>query len=97
MRNEGRVESGVKRKQLGLKSYYKIIVELGKVRISLPVALSALTGYVMFTGELNSQGWLLALGVFLCRVVQEHSITGRKAPLMHKCHVRKTGRFLQEK
>ncbi len=47
-----------------MKSYYKIIVELGKVRISLPVALSALTGYVMFTGELNSQGWLLALGVF---------------------------------
>ena len=37
---------------------------MGKVRISLPIALSALTGYVMFTGTLNSQGWLLALGVF---------------------------------
>ena len=47
-----------------MKSYYKIIAELGKVRISLPVSLSALTGYVMFTGELNAQGWLLALGVF---------------------------------
>jgi len=47
-----------------LKSNFKIIVELGKVRISLPIAFSALTGYVMFTGELNSQGWLLALGVF---------------------------------
>lgn len=37
---------------------------MGKVRISLPVSLSALTGYVMFTGDLNAQGWLLALGVF---------------------------------
>jgi len=43
----------------------KIINELGKVRISLPIALSSLTGYVMFTGTLNSRGWLLALGVFL--------------------------------
>ena len=47
-----------------MKSIFKIIVELGKVRISLPVALSALTGYVMFAGELNAQGWFLALGVF---------------------------------
>ena len=43
----------------------KIINELGKVRISLPIALSSITGYVMFNGTLNSQGWLLALGVFL--------------------------------
>ncbi len=49
---------------MDLKSFLKIIYELGKVRISLPIALSALTGYVMFTGELDSQGWLLALGVF---------------------------------
>lgn len=48
-----------------MKSKFKIIYELGKVRISLPVALSALTGYVMFTTDLNSQGWLLAFGVFL--------------------------------
>lgn len=47
-----------------MKSYLRIIFELGKVRISLPIALSALTGYVMFTGELDRQGWLLALGVF---------------------------------
>ena len=47
-----------------MKQQYKIIFELGKVRISLPIALSALTGFVMFTGELNTQGWLLALGVF---------------------------------
>ena len=37
---------------------------MGKVRISLPISLSALTGYVLFAGILNSQGWLLALGVF---------------------------------
>lgn len=47
-----------------MKQQYKIILELGKVRISLPIALSALTGFVMFTGQLNAQGWLLALGVF---------------------------------
>ncbi|HSO85014.1 MAG TPA: protoheme IX farnesyltransferase [Draconibacterium sp.] len=48
-----------------MKSQFKIIVELGKVRISLPVALSAITGYIMFTGEYNLQGWFLAFGVFL--------------------------------
>jgi protoheme IX farnesyltransferase len=47
-----------------LKSKFKIIAELGKVRISLPVALSGLTGFVMYAGELNTQGWQLALGVF---------------------------------
>ena len=51
-------------KKSDLKQQYKIILELGKVRISLPIALSALTGFVMFTGDLNEQGWLLALGVF---------------------------------
>lgn len=47
-----------------MKSKLKIIAELGKVRISLPVSLSALTGYVMFTGDLHARAWLLALGVF---------------------------------
>jgi protoheme IX farnesyltransferase len=47
-----------------LKSLLKIIFELGKVRISLPIALSALTGYIMYTRVLDRQGWLLALGVF---------------------------------
>lgn len=37
---------------------------MGKVRISLPVALSALTGYIMFSGEYNLEGWFMALGVF---------------------------------
>jgi protoheme IX farnesyltransferase len=48
-----------------LKDQLKIIYELGKIRISLPVALSALTGYVLFTGNVDLQGWLLFLGVFL--------------------------------
>ncbi len=46
-------------------SYLKIVLELGKVRISLPVALSAVAGFVLFSGGLNMQGILMALGVFL--------------------------------
>ncbi|MGV8091453.1 MAG: protoheme IX farnesyltransferase [Mangrovibacterium sp.] len=45
--------------------YLKIIFELGKVRISFPVALSALTGYALETGEIGATGLLLTLGVFL--------------------------------
>ena len=37
---------------------------MGKVRISLPIALSALTGYVLFRQQIDAQGWMLALGVF---------------------------------
>jgi len=48
-----------------LKHFLKIIVELGKVRIALPVALSALAGFVLYKGEINSQALLMALGVFL--------------------------------
>jgi len=40
------------------------LYELGKVRISLPIALSALTGYVLFRQHLDAQGYFLALGVF---------------------------------
>ncbi|WP_319500799.1 protoheme IX farnesyltransferase [uncultured Draconibacterium sp.] len=47
-----------------MKQQLKIIYELGKVRISLPIALSALTGYVLFTHDVDAQGWLLLLGVF---------------------------------
>lgn len=47
-----------------MKSTLKIIIELGKVRISLPIALSALTGYSLYAGKIGSEGWLLALGVF---------------------------------
>ena len=48
-----------------MKEKLKIVFELGKARISLPVALSALTGYVLFTGTPDAQGWWLTLGVFL--------------------------------
>lgn len=34
------------------------------MRISLPIALSALTGYVLFTKTVDTQGWLLMFGVF---------------------------------
>lgn len=47
-----------------MKSKLKSIYELGKVRISLPIALSALTGYTLYTGDVDSQAWLLVAGVF---------------------------------
>ncbi|WP_430974013.1 protoheme IX farnesyltransferase [Sunxiuqinia rutila] len=46
-------------------SYLKIILQLGKVRISLPISLSAVTGYVLQTGSFGMEGLYLALGVFL--------------------------------
>lgn len=46
-------------------SYVKIILQLGKTRISLPVALSALTGYTLHAGAIGIQGLYLSLGVFL--------------------------------
>lgn len=39
-------------------------MELGKVRISLPISLSALTGYILYTGSFDSTGGILAAGVF---------------------------------
>jgi heme o synthase len=48
-----------------LEQFLKIIFELGKVRISLPVALSALAGYVLFYGNIDAQGFFLSVGVFL--------------------------------
>lgn len=47
-----------------MKQFLKIIFELGKVRISLPVALSALAGYVLYSGKIDRQGFLLSVGVF---------------------------------
>ena len=47
-----------------LSSWIRIIVELGKVRISLPIALSALVGYTMKTGGLSGEVWMLMTGVF---------------------------------
>jgi protoheme IX farnesyltransferase len=48
-----------------LLSWIKIILELGKVRISLPIALSALVGYTLKTGWLGGEVWMLMTGVFL--------------------------------
>ena len=47
-----------------LSSWVRIIFELGKVRISLPIALSALVGYTMKTGWLSGEVWMLMTGVF---------------------------------
>ena len=47
-------------------SYWmKITMELGKVRISLPIALSALVGYTLKTNYLGAEVWMLMAGVFL--------------------------------
>ncbi len=48
-----------------MKVFFKTIAELGKVRISLPVALSALAGYTLFSGTIDMQGLFMTLGVFL--------------------------------
>lgn len=47
-------------------SYWmKITMELGKARISLPIALSALVGYTLKTNYLGAEVWMLMAGVFL--------------------------------
>jgi protoheme IX farnesyltransferase len=48
-----------------MSSWIKIILELGKVRISLPIALSAFVGYTLKTGMLGDEVWSLLSGVFL--------------------------------
>lgn len=48
-----------------ISSWIKLIMEMGKVRISLPVALSALVGYTMKTNHLDGSVWMLMAGVFL--------------------------------
>lgn len=48
-----------------VSSWVKIILELGKVRISLPIALSALVGYTLKTNYLAGEVWMLMAGVFL--------------------------------
>lgn len=62
----------------------KIILQLGKARISLPIALSALTGYAMYTGHIGEAGLYLSLGVFLMSCSssainhwQEHAIDAK--------------------
>ncbi|HEX7585295.1 MAG TPA: UbiA family prenyltransferase, partial [Prolixibacteraceae bacterium] len=48
-----------------LNFWIKIILELGKVRISLPIALSAYTGYALQTGKFGAEAFVLMVGVFL--------------------------------
>ncbi|MGE5395230.1 MAG: UbiA family prenyltransferase, partial [Candidatus Saccharibacteria bacterium] len=48
-----------------VSSWMMIIMEMGKVRISLPIALSALVGYTMKTNYLDGSVWMLMAGVFL--------------------------------
>lgn len=50
---------------MGIKTDLQIVRELGKIRISLPVSLSALAGFVLLSGQIGLQGFLLALGVLL--------------------------------
>jgi protoheme IX farnesyltransferase len=49
----------------GLSLWIKNISELGKVRISLPISLSAYTGYALITGRFDFDAVILMSGVFL--------------------------------
>ena len=51
--------------KLSIGDYSRIILQLGKARISLPIALSALTGYALKTGTVGLDGLYLSIGVFL--------------------------------
>lgn len=48
-----------------LVHWVRIISELGKVRISLPISISALTGFALQTGQIGSDALILMIGVFL--------------------------------
>lgn len=48
-----------------MKNTLSVIFEMGKVRISLPISLSAFTGYLMYAHQSTPQAWSMALGVFL--------------------------------
>lgn len=50
---------------MNFKDRLKIALELGKIRISVPVALSALAGYVLLNGSIGIRGVMLSLGVLL--------------------------------
>jgi len=51
--------------KFSLNAWIKIVAELGKVRISLPIAISALTGYALKTNLFDGQALMLIFGVFL--------------------------------
>ncbi|HAH58763.1 MAG: protoheme IX farnesyltransferase [Lentimicrobiaceae bacterium] len=46
------------------RAYFKALGKLGKYRIAIPVALTALTGYVLFAREFHWEMFLPGLGVF---------------------------------
>lgn len=48
---------------MDFKERLKIALELGKIRISMPVALSALAGYVLLNGHIGIRGMMLSVGV----------------------------------
>ncbi len=48
-----------------LRYWIKIVLELGKARISIPIALSAFTGYALHTGQFGMEALILMFGVFL--------------------------------
>ncbi len=50
---------------MSILQYIQVILQLGKARISLPIALSALTGYVLVTGTIGIPGLYLILGVYM--------------------------------
>lgn len=50
---------------MNFKERLKIALELGKIRISMPVALSALAGYVLLNGHIGIRGIILSVGVLL--------------------------------
>lgn len=50
---------------LVMSFWMKNISELGKVRISLPISLSAYTGYALATGRFDASAIWLMIGVFL--------------------------------
>jgi protoheme IX farnesyltransferase len=50
---------------LPIKSYIKIIADLSKVKITIMVAMTTLTGYILAKRQMDFQGILPAIGIFL--------------------------------
>ena len=46
-------------------TYLNLVTELGKIRISIPVALTTFTGYILYRGAIDNGIILPTLGVFL--------------------------------
>jgi heme o synthase len=46
-------------------TYLKLIKELGKIRISIPVALTTFTGYILYKGVIDQDIILPTIGIFL--------------------------------